>query len=204
MQLLPMIAWQIIPPKNHSTKNHSTKNHSTKNHSTKNHSSKIRSTKKSFHQKSFHQKCAASLGEPRTTNSCEGFNHSFQSLLYGDHPSIWKLMEAIRKDIAILKKYSLGWEHWSTCNKKEKVPQFEQTCSRHSWKVLQLQWQDEVLATHSLIARRNWSYFPSNWRLVTETPLLFPSKKAAQVCSWKVFLLYYTSSKSNLIDKFNE
>ena len=64
------------------------------------------------------------------------------------------------------RKTSLGWDHWSTCNKKEKVPQFEQTCSRHSWKVLHIQWQDEVLATHSLVARRNWSYFPSNWRLL--------------------------------------
>ena len=68
----------------------------------------------------WNQYCAASLGEPRTTNSCEGFNHSFQSLLYGDHPSIWKLMEAIRKDIAIQKKTLLDESTGQRATKRRK------------------------------------------------------------------------------------
>ena len=52
----------------------------------------------------WNQYCPTLLGEPRTTNACEGFHYAFQSLLFGDHPSIWKLMEGIRKDIAVQKK----------------------------------------------------------------------------------------------------
>ena len=52
----------------------------------------------------WNQYTAASTGEPRTTNACEGYHNAFASLLNCSHPSIWKLMDAIAKDIGVQKK----------------------------------------------------------------------------------------------------
>ena len=45
----------------------------------------------------------AIIGGPRTTNCCEGFHNSLNSLFFTNHPSIWKFLDGIRRDIAINK-----------------------------------------------------------------------------------------------------
>ena len=43
----------------------------------------------------------AVLLEPKTTNACEGFHNALKSLFMCTHPSVWKFLNGIRKDIAI-------------------------------------------------------------------------------------------------------
>ena len=40
---------------------------------------------------------------PKTTNCCEGFHNSLNSLFLCKHPSVWKLFEGLWKDIAVNK-----------------------------------------------------------------------------------------------------
>ena len=36
--------------------------------------------------------------EPRTNNLCEAWNNRFSNLVGHNHPSVWKLIEALKKD----------------------------------------------------------------------------------------------------------
>ena len=38
---------------------------------------------------------------PRTTNAVEGFHNGLNSLFLSQHPSIWKLMDGLKKDISL-------------------------------------------------------------------------------------------------------
>lgn len=35
---------------------------------------------------------------PKTNNSCEGWHRRFNSILASHHPSLWKLIEALKKE----------------------------------------------------------------------------------------------------------
>jgi len=40
---------------------------------------------------------SVNLNWERTNNACKGFNSGFQSLLSGSRPTIWKLIEGLKK-----------------------------------------------------------------------------------------------------------
>jgi hypothetical protein len=44
---------------------------------------------------------ATIIGEERTNNVCEGWNHAFANIVGHHHPSIWKLLEALQMDEAL-------------------------------------------------------------------------------------------------------
>lgn len=44
---------------------------------------------------------AALSGEERTTNCCEGYHNSLRALFNCSHPSMWDLMDGLKKDIAL-------------------------------------------------------------------------------------------------------
>ena len=67
---------------------------------------------------------AALRGEPRTTNACEGSHHAFNSLLTCTHPSIWRLLDAIKRDIGIQKKTLLDETTGQPNRKKAKYEDF--------------------------------------------------------------------------------
>ena len=41
-------------------------------------------------------------GEDRTNNMCESWNHGFSHLVGHNHPSLWNLIDAFRKDYALV------------------------------------------------------------------------------------------------------
>lgn len=43
---------------------------------------------------------AAKEGSPKTTNCCEGFHNALNSIFNCSHPSVWFLLEGLKKDIA--------------------------------------------------------------------------------------------------------
>ena len=47
---------------------------------------------------------SALIEDPRTTNSAEGSHNALRSLLTCSHPTVWKLFDSLRKDIAIQRK----------------------------------------------------------------------------------------------------
>ena len=40
--------------------------------------------------------------EPRTNNQCEGWNNRFKSLIGQNHPSVWTLIEALKREESIV------------------------------------------------------------------------------------------------------
>lgn len=43
---------------------------------------------------------AAAERSPKTTNCCEGFHNALNSIFHCSHPSIWNLLDGLRRDIA--------------------------------------------------------------------------------------------------------
>ena len=44
-------------------------------------------------------------GGCRTNNICEGWNHSFNSLVGQQHPPLYKMIESLQKDYALVKAH---------------------------------------------------------------------------------------------------
>lgn len=47
---------------------------------------------------------AAVVGNPRTTNCCEGFHNSLRAMFHCSHPGMWIFFDGLNKDIAVNKK----------------------------------------------------------------------------------------------------
>ena len=57
-----------------------------------------RSSNPLLHIHSWNQHDASLMGLPRSTNMAEGWHHGFQSMLSCTHPTIWKFLEALKKE----------------------------------------------------------------------------------------------------------
>ena len=63
---------------------------------------------------------AAAEGGPKTTNCCEGFHNTLNSLFHYSHPSVWLFLDGLKKDIAC-HKLALANLRTARSEKKKKI-----------------------------------------------------------------------------------
>lgn len=79
---------------------------------------------------------------PKTTNAVEGFHTALDSLFLCDHPSMWKLLEGLRKDMAIQKK---AWADAQVTNNPSQRKKYKVLAERLGDKVASYEEEDDKL-----------------------------------------------------------
>ena len=79
---------------------------------------------------------------PKTTNAVEGFHTALDALFLCDHPSMWKLLEGLRKDMSVQKKI---WADAQVANNPAQRRKYRVLAERLREKVANYEEEDDKL-----------------------------------------------------------